>query len=115
MCFIQEMNPGYGLESDEIHHEADADELQIHSMLQRGWCSASSVIPRVGFSFREASASRGFFRNRLELVEVSGAYSAADTRVILGHKSREIEGLLGYRGRDEVVHADNLVMLEQGG
>ncbi|MEC8188262.1 MAG: hypothetical protein VX059_05700, partial [SAR324 cluster bacterium] len=31
---IQEMNPGYGLESDEIHHEADADELQIHSMLQ---------------------------------------------------------------------------------
>jgi len=41
------------------------------------------------------------------------AYSAADTRVILGHKSREIERLLGYRGRDEVVHADNLVMLEQ--
>ncbi|MEC8187497.1 MAG: hypothetical protein VX059_01780 [SAR324 cluster bacterium] len=33
---IQEINPGYGLESDEIHHEADADELQIHSMLQRG-------------------------------------------------------------------------------
>ena len=32
---IREMNPGYGLESDEIHHEADADELQIHSMLQR--------------------------------------------------------------------------------
>ena len=41
------------------------------------------------------------------------AYSAADTRIILGHKSREIEALLGYRGRDEVVHADNLVMLEQ--
>ncbi|MEC9230680.1 MAG: hypothetical protein VX716_09815 [SAR324 cluster bacterium] len=32
---IQEMNPEYGLESDEIHHEADADELQIYSMLQR--------------------------------------------------------------------------------
>ena len=32
---IQEMNPGYVLESDEIHHEADADELQIYSMLQR--------------------------------------------------------------------------------
>lgn len=41
------------------------------------------------------------------------AYSAADTRIILGHKSGEIERLLGYRGRDEVVHADNLVMLEQ--
>jgi len=42
------------------------------------------------------------------------AYSARDTQVILGHKSSEIEGLLGYRGRDEVVHADNLVMIETG-
>ena len=40
------------------------------------------------------------------------AYSAADTRAILGHKSSEIEKLLGYRGRDEVIHADNLAMLE---
>ena len=45
MCFIQEMNPGYGLESDEIHHEADADELQIHSMLQGAGAGPSSVIP----------------------------------------------------------------------
>ena len=42
------------------------------------------------------------------------AYSARDTRIILGHKSSEIEGLLGYRGRDEVVHADNLVVIETG-
>ena len=40
------------------------------------------------------------------------AYSIADTRAILGHKSSEIENLLGYRGRDEVIHADNLAMLE---
>ena len=43
------------------------------------------------------------------------AYSVEDARIILGHKSSEIESLLGYRGRDEVIHADNLVMLEQGG
>jgi len=42
------------------------------------------------------------------------AYSAEDTRSILGHKSSEIENLLGYRGRDEVIHADNLAMLEPG-
>ena len=40
------------------------------------------------------------------------AYAAADARLIAGHKSGEIEGLLGYRGRDELVHADNLVMVE---
>ena len=42
------------------------------------------------------------------------AYSAGDTRAILGHKSSEIENLLGYRGRDEVIHADNLAMFEPG-
>ena len=38
------------------------------------------------------------------------AYSAADARRIIGHKSREIEGLLGYRGRDEMIHRDDLAL-----
>ena len=40
------------------------------------------------------------------------AYSADDANIICGHKSREIETLLGYRGRDEIIHADNLVMVD---
>ncbi|MEE8559905.1 MAG: glutamate 5-kinase [Alphaproteobacteria bacterium] len=39
------------------------------------------------------------------------AYSVADARRIMGHKSREIQELLGYRGRDEMIHRDDLVML----
>jgi glutamate 5-kinase len=38
------------------------------------------------------------------------AYSSDDARRILGHKSREIEALLGYRGRDEMIHRDDLVL-----
>ncbi len=38
------------------------------------------------------------------------AYSAADASRILGHKSREIEALLGYRGREELIHRDDLVL-----
>ena len=38
------------------------------------------------------------------------AYSAVDARRIMGHKSGEIEGLLGYRGRDEMIHRDDLVL-----
>jgi len=33
-----------------------------------------------------------------------------DARRIAGHKSREIEKLLGFRGRDEMVHRDDLVV-----
>jgi len=38
------------------------------------------------------------------------AYSSTDAGVIIGHKSREIEARLGYRGRDEIIHRDDLVL-----
>ena len=38
------------------------------------------------------------------------AYSCADARSIAGHKSSEIEKLLGYRGREELIHRDDLVL-----
>ncbi|MCE2516474.1 MAG: glutamate 5-kinase [Alphaproteobacteria bacterium] len=37
-------------------------------------------------------------------------YSAHDAARIAGCNSGEIQGILGYRGRDEVIHADDLVM-----
>jgi len=39
------------------------------------------------------------------------AYSDADAARIMGRKSAEIEQLLGFRGRDEIVHRDDLVLL----
>ncbi len=38
------------------------------------------------------------------------AYPADDARLLCGHKTREIENLLGYRGRDELIHRDDLVV-----
>ena len=38
------------------------------------------------------------------------AYSAEDARRIMGYKTSEIEALLGYRGRDEMIHRDDLVL-----
>jgi glutamate 5-kinase len=38
------------------------------------------------------------------------AYSSADIRRIAGYKSGEIAGILGYRGRDEIIHRDDLVV-----
>jgi glutamate 5-kinase len=41
------------------------------------------------------------------------AYSDADAAKIMGRKSAEIEALLGFRGRDEMIHRDDLVLLRQ--
>ncbi|MBT76640.1 MAG: glutamate 5-kinase [Chromatiales bacterium] len=40
------------------------------------------------------------------------AYSSHDARKISGRRSDEIEGLLGYAGRDEIIHRDDLVLLD---
>jgi glutamate 5-kinase len=40
------------------------------------------------------------------------AYSVSDAERIAGKKSAEIEAILGYRGRDEMIHRDDLAMLE---
>ena len=45
-----------------------------------------------------------------EIARGLSAYSAADARRIIGHKSREIEAILGYRGREELVHRDDMVL-----
>lgn len=39
------------------------------------------------------------------------AYSDADSAQILGRKSSEIEAILGFRGRDEIIHRDDLVIM----
>jgi glutamate 5-kinase len=39
------------------------------------------------------------------------AYGSADAVRIAGHRSEEIETILGWRGRDEMIHRDDLVLL----
>lgn len=48
---------------------------------------------------------------RHEIARGLVAYSDADARQIMGYKSREIEARLGYRGREELIHRDDLVLM----
>jgi glutamate 5-kinase len=45
-----------------------------------------------------------------EIARGLSAYSAEDARLIVRRKSNEIETILGYRGRDEMIHRDDLVV-----
>jgi glutamate 5-kinase len=42
------------------------------------------------------------------------AYASEDAARIAGHRSNKIEAILGWRGRDEIIHRDDLVVLEAG-
>jgi glutamate 5-kinase len=42
------------------------------------------------------------------------AYASTDAERIARHRSDEIEAILGWRGRDEIIHRDDLVLLTVG-
>jgi glutamate 5-kinase len=47
----------------------------------------------------------------LEIARGLAAYSSTDAERIRGRRSSELEALLGYRGRDEMIHRDDLVVV----
>ncbi len=62
--------------------------------------------------FERGDAVRVLSPDGREVARGLCAYSAADARRIMRHKSGEIEALLGYRGRDEMIHRDDLVLTQ---
>ncbi|HWD59545.1 MAG TPA: glutamate 5-kinase [Stellaceae bacterium] len=69
-----------------------AGVVAIEGAFERGDCIA--VRTRAG-----SEAGRGL-----------SAYASSDIQRIAGHKSGEIAAILGYRGRDEIIHRDDLVL-----
>jgi glutamate 5-kinase len=70
--------------------------VAVEGTFERGDCVI--IRTRAG-----SEAGRGF-----------SAYASADIGRIAGHKSGEIEAILGYRGRDEIIHRDDLVVTAKG-
>jgi glutamate 5-kinase len=48
----------------------------------------------------------------IEIARGIASYSDTEATRILGRRSGEIEAILGYRGRDELIHRDDLVILK---
>lgn len=76
--------------------------------------SGKSLLP-AGVSSVEGTFDRGdaiIIRDKagVELGRGLSAYSHDDAARIIGHKSREISELLGYRGRDELIHRDDMAL-----
>jgi glutamate 5-kinase len=95
-----------------------AGAITIDAGAQRALLEGKSLLPA------GVSGVRGHFE-RGDTVSVLGpdgtevargiiAYSDADATRILGRKSSEIEALIGFRVRDEMIHRDDLVILKPG-
>jgi len=93
-----------------------AGALIVDDGATRALRSGKSLLP-AGIVAVEGAFERGdcvVIRTRggIEAGRGLSAYAAADIRLIAGHKSGEIATILGYRGRDEIIHRDDLVLTE---
>jgi glutamate 5-kinase len=90
--------------------------LVIDAGAGKALANGSSLLP-VGVTGVEGDFERG---DAITVVDADGreiarglaAYSGSDARKISGRRSDEIEGLLGYAGRDVIIHRDDLVLLD---
>jgi glutamate 5-kinase len=89
--------------------------LRVDAGAARALSAGSSLLP-AGVTAVEGQFERG------DAVRVTGAdghelargligYSADEARAIAGRRSHDIADVLGYRGRDEIIHRDDLVIV----
>jgi glutamate 5-kinase len=93
-----------------------AGALTVDDGAARALRNGKSLLP-AGIVAVEGDFERGdcvVIRTRAGIEAGRGlsAYASADIRRIAGHKSTEIATILGYRGRDEIIHRDDLVLTE---
>jgi glutamate 5-kinase len=91
-----------------------AGTLVVDDGAVRALSAGKSLLPagitRIDGEFQRGDVVEVHDRQGRVLARGLVAYAAEDARRIAGHKSREIEKLLGFRGRDEMVHRDDLVV-----
>ncbi len=92
--------------------------LTIDAGAERALIAGKSLLPAgvtsISGTFNRGDSVRVLNQNGRERARGLVAYASADAAQIAGHKSHEIEAILGYRGRDEMIHRDDLVLTTHG-
>jgi len=94
-------------------------QMVIDAGAAKALSTGKSLLPAgivaVKGSFSRGDAVSVHCAAGVELARGLSAYGDGDARLIRGHKSRDIEAILGYRGRTEMIHRDDLVLMKGAG
>ncbi len=95
-----------------------AGALIVDAGAARALAGGSSLLPagvrRVDGVFERGDLLLVVSEQGLPLARGLSAYGSADATRIIGRRSDAIEALLGWRGRDEMIHRDDLVLVAAG-
>ena len=91
-----------------------AGTLTVDAGAARALASGGSLLPAgvraVSGNFARGDAVLVLGPEGARLGQGLTAYGSADATLIAGHQSARIEAILGWRGRDELIYRDDLVM-----
>ncbi|MGA2779290.1 MAG: glutamate 5-kinase [Steroidobacteraceae bacterium] len=91
--------------------EIAIDEGAVRALL-RGKSLLPAGVVRAAGRFERGDAVSIVGPDGAEVARGICAYSDGDAARIMGRKSADIEKVLGFRGRDEIVHRDDLVLVK---
>jgi glutamate 5-kinase len=78
--------------------------------LARGKSLLPAGVTKVSGRFRRGDALIVRDAQGTEIARGLSAYSSAEAEKLRGRQSAEIEALLGFQGREEIIHRDDLVI-----
>jgi len=95
-------------------HLAPLGAFTVDAGAARALAKGSSLLPAgiktVTGTFERGDAVDVLSPAGVRIARGLAAYSSADAAIIAGHRSEDFEALLGWRGRDEAIHRDDLVL-----
>ncbi|HTY94425.1 MAG TPA: glutamate 5-kinase, partial [Steroidobacteraceae bacterium] len=96
-------------------HPAGALEIDAGALkaLYAGKSLLAAGVVRLSGSFGQGDTVSILAPDGVEVARGISAYAEADVARIMGRRSAEIEGILGYRSGDALVHRDDLVILRK--
>jgi len=90
--------------------------VRVDTGAERALASGRSLLPAgvvgVDGQFERGDAVRVLGADGRELARGLIAYAADEARLIAGKQTAGIADVLGYRGRDEIIHRDDLVLID---
>ncbi|WP_333899725.1 glutamate 5-kinase [Agrobacterium pusense] len=91
-----------------------AGEIHVDAGAEKALYAGKSLLPagvrQVKGNFGRGDAVAIIGSEGREVARGLAGYDAEEARLIIGHKSNEIEAILGYVGRAAMIHRDDLVM-----
>ena len=111
--FFANKNPSSSRKQWLLNHLHSSGFIRIDAGALKALKNNKSLLPagitEVGGNFSRGDVISVYFAKKAKIAIGISAYDIIDARKIIGKKSKEITNILGYEGRDEIIHKDDLV------